>query len=79
MAALIKVMLARPIGAGVTAYIFYTHQDLERAALLRAFDAAEADALRVLVVQAFDGVAVEAADDEWRRKGTGEERGQQLS
>jgi hypothetical protein len=32
-------------------------------ALLRAVDAAEADAFRVLVVQDFDGVAVEDGDD----------------
>ena len=36
-------------------------------AFLRAVDPAEADALRVLVVQDFDGVAVEDGDD-----GTGE-------
>ncbi|MGH7146773.1 MAG: hypothetical protein ACREIJ_02590 [Nitrospiraceae bacterium] len=32
-------------------------------AMLRAVDAAEADALRVVVVQDFDGVAVENAND----------------
>ena len=33
-------------------------------AFLRAVNAAEADAFRVLVVQNFDGVAVEDADNE---------------
>jgi hypothetical protein len=32
-------------------------------ALLRAVDAAQADAFRVLVVQDFEGVAVEDGDD----------------
>ena len=35
----------------------------ERLALLRAVDPAEANAFRVLVVQAFEGVAVEDGDD----------------
>ena len=35
----------------------------EGLAFLRAVDAAEADAFRVLVVQDFDGVAVEDGDD----------------
>jgi len=35
----------------------------ERLAFLRAVDAAEADAFRVVVVQHFEGVAVEDGDD----------------
>lgn len=35
----------------------------ERLAFLRAVDAAEANAFRVLVVQDFDGVSVEDRDD----------------
>ena len=51
------------LGRGVTAYKFYTHQDLKRAALLGAVDAAETDAFRVVVVQDFERVAVEDGDD----------------
>ncbi len=48
----------------------------EGLAFLRAIDPAEADAFRVLVVQDFDGVAVEDGDDEageiCHNSGTGE-------
>jgi hypothetical protein len=48
---------------------------------LKAIDSAETDAFRVLVVQDFEGVAVEDGDDEageiCRKSGTGEKEGKE--
>jgi hypothetical protein len=57
---------------GVTAYKFYTHQDLERVAFLRAINPVEADTFRVSVVQDFDGVAIEDGNGLACKAGKGE-------
>jgi hypothetical protein len=63
LAALIKAKLLDQLGHRVTAYRFYTHQDLERGALLRTVDAVETDGFSLTVVKNLDGVTVEVGDD----------------